>query len=90
MSYALECELDHTVTWIAGLVERVTDGHIDRRLLESIGEEQVDLGRYLANLEEVHITPEVKSRLQTYIRLTQALLSKIEAVCLKNLEHRST
>lgn len=67
-------------------MQRVIDGRIDSGLLQRIGEEQSDLSRYLVELDEVEMAPAFKDRMKAYIRLTQALLSKTEAVSLKSLE----
>lgn len=79
-SYDLECELDHTIGWIAVLAEELIEGRVRGDGWSRIVDEQVSLENHLIVLDRISLGDEQQERLRSYILQTQSLLEKLARV----------
>lgn len=79
-SYDLECDLDHTIGWIAALGEELIERRVRGDAWLRIADEQIGLQNHLMVLDSIAVTDEQKQRLRSYISQTQTLLEKLANV----------
>ena len=76
-SYSLECQLDHSASWISGLAQEVINGGVRGDPWLRIIDEQVELENQIMALDASTLPYEHKERLRAYIQLSQVLLEKL-------------
>lgn len=82
-SYGLECELDHSATWVAGLAQDMIAGSVRENVFERIEEESADLERLLLQVDSCAVSEETKQDFRGYIAQTRALLAQIRDATLQ-------